>query len=340
MRYPEFLNNNGTIGFVAPSYGCSTEPYKECFENALRRFQGMGYNTELGPNCFLGEGIGISNTPKACGEELTKYYCADTNDVLISCGGGELMCETLDYVDFEKVKNAKPKWYMGYSDNTNFTFLLTTICDTASVYGPCAASFGMEPLHESLKDALDTLAGKKSEFSGYDMWEKESFEDEEPLSPYNLTEQTKLVTVPEGKEIKMKGRLIGGCIDCLINLLGTNFDKVEDFCERYKQDGIIWFLESCDLNPMSIRRALWQMKHAGWFKYVKGFLIGRPLCFGQEMLGMDQYKAVTGALEEFGVPIVMDIDLGHLPPMIPFVCGSVADVRVSNNDINIKLDLR
>ena len=182
MRYPEFLNNNGTIGFVAPSYGCSTEPYKECFENALRRFQGMGYNTELGPNCFLGEGIGISNTPKACGEELTKYYCADTNDVLISCGGGELMCETLDYVDFEKVKNAKPKWYMGYSDNTNFTFLLTTICDTASIYGPCAASFGMEPLHESLKDALDTLEGKKSEFSGYDMWEKESLDDEKPLN--------------------------------------------------------------------------------------------------------------------------------------------------------------
>ena len=28
MRYPEFLKQNGTIGFVAPSFGCATQPYK------------------------------------------------------------------------------------------------------------------------------------------------------------------------------------------------------------------------------------------------------------------------------------------------------------------------
>ena len=27
MRYPEFLSEGGTIGFVAPSFGCATEPY-------------------------------------------------------------------------------------------------------------------------------------------------------------------------------------------------------------------------------------------------------------------------------------------------------------------------
>lgn len=50
------------------------------------------------------------------------------------------MCETMNFVDFEKIKSAAPKWYMGYSDNTNFTFLLSTICDTAAVYGPCAGT--------------------------------------------------------------------------------------------------------------------------------------------------------------------------------------------------------
>lgn len=45
-----------------------------------------------------------------------------------------MMCETMNFVDFEKIKSAAPKWYMGYSDNTNFTFLLSTICDTAAVY--------------------------------------------------------------------------------------------------------------------------------------------------------------------------------------------------------------
>ena len=62
-----------------------------------------------------------------------------------------------EYVDFERIKVAEPKWYMGFSDNTNMTYLLATICDTASIYGPCASSFGMEPWHESIQDALDLL---------------------------------------------------------------------------------------------------------------------------------------------------------------------------------------
>ena len=91
-----------------------------------------------------------------------------------------------------------------------------------------------------------------------------------------------------------------------------------------------------DLNIMSIRRALWQMKEAGWFSYVKGFLIGRPLCYGTEMFGCDQYGAITDVLGEYNVPIIMDIDIGHLSPMMPIVCGSTAEVAVKGNDISIK----
>ena len=173
MRYPKFLTPNGTIGFVAPSFGCATEPYKSAFMNAQKKWTEQGYKMQLGPNCYVEKGIGISNTPEKCGEELQTSYCGQDNDVIISCGGGELMCEILDYVDFEKVKQAPPKWYMGFSDNTNMTFLLTTLCDTASIYGPCASAFGMEPLHPSVQDAMDVITGKKLCLTGYDKWEKE-----------------------------------------------------------------------------------------------------------------------------------------------------------------------
>ena len=125
MRYPEFLSPGGTIGFVAPSFGCATEPYLSAFDNAQRKWKEMGYRLQLGPNCYAQEGVGISSTPPKCGAELWQSYCSADNDVLISCGGGELMCEILDYVDFEKIRQARPKWYMGFSDNTNMTFLLT-----------------------------------------------------------------------------------------------------------------------------------------------------------------------------------------------------------------------
>ena len=113
MRYPDFIPTNGTLGFVAPSFGCTTEPYKSGFEYARSTWKEMGYRLDLGPNCLVAEGIGISNTPFKCGAELTEYYCSKDNHALISCGGGELMCETLDYVDVADVKDAETKELIG-----------------------------------------------------------------------------------------------------------------------------------------------------------------------------------------------------------------------------------
>lgn len=364
MRYPAFLKENGTIGFVAPSFGCATEPYKSGFLNAQKRWREQGFGLQPGPNCYVEAGVGISNTPEKCGEELTAYYCDKNNDCLISCGGGELMCEILDYVDFEQIRQAEPKWYLGYSDNTNFTFLLTTLCDVASVYGPCAAAFGMEPLHPSLNDVMLLLQGKKLTMQGYDRWERESLKDEEhPCEPYNLTETSVIkYYLPDGRtnveslrgtaakyagqdgdglEFVFSGRLLGGCMDCLVNLLGTKYDRVTEFAERYKEDGIIWFLEACDLNLMGIRRAMWQMEHAGWFQYCKGFLIGRPrLGMGVEEFGIDSYQAVCEMLYSYHVPVFMDLDIGHLPPAMPLMCGSMAKVASDGTTYRVEMELK
>lgn len=349
MRYPEFLKKNGIIGFVAPSFGCAIEPYKSTFDNAQNKWKQMGYQLDLGPNCYEGKGIGISNTPRACGEELTKYYVSDKNHCLISCGGGELMCETLNYVDFEAIKKAAPKWYLGYSDNTNMTFLLATLCDTASIYGPCVGAFGMEPWHRAVEDTFSLLKGEKTEFDSYDFWEKESLKDgEHPFLPYNCTEKVEIkIFVPdeenlkttvlkEGESAYAEGRLLGGCMDCLVNLTGTKFDKVKEFIQRYKEDGIIWFLEACDLNVFAIRRAMWQMEQAGWFSQVKGFIIGRPLS-GEEMMGLDHYAAVLSIAAKYRVPVFMDADLGHLPPAMPFVTGSYAKVEGKDGKLHVSM---
>lgn len=256
------------------------------------------------------------------------------------------MCEILDFVDFEKIRQADPKWYLGYSDNTNFTFLLATLCDVASVYGPCAAAFGMEPLHPSLNDAMMLLQGKKLTMQGYDKWERESLKDEEhPYAPYNLTETSVIkYYLPDGMtnvDINFTGRLLGGCMDCLVNFLGTKYDKVTEFTERYREDGIIWFLEACDLNLMGIRRAMWQMEHAGWFKHCKGFLIGRPrLGMGVEEFGIDSYQAVCEMLYHYQVPVLMDLDIGHLPPSMPLICGSMANVVSDGKTYRVEMELK
>ena len=347
MKYPKKLEKGGCIGFPAPSFGCSIEPYYTAFQNSLKKWKQLGYETCPGPNAYAGEGVGISNTPQKCGQELTEMYLSEENNALISCGGGELMCEILDYVDFEEIQKAEPKWYMGYSDNTNMTYLLATLCDTASIYGPCAAAFGIEPWHQSLIDAYCLLTGEKNSVSGYDLWEKESLKDaEHPLVPYHVTEPRKIKAYYKGEfldspekiteELHITGRLLGGCMDCLVNLLGTKFDKTVEFTNKYAEDGIIWFLEACDLNVFSIRRAMWQMEHAGWFGHVKGFLFGRPLN-GEAMFNLDAYQAVLEMATKHNVPVLMDLDIGHLAPMMPLIVGSMAEVTVKGNDIEIEM---
>ena len=349
MRYPKPLEKGGTIGFIAPSFACTIEPYQRILKE-------MGYKMWLGPNCDKECGLGISNKPELCGAELNAAMTDDNSDAIITCGGGELMCEVVPYIDFEKIKAAEPKWYMGYSDNSNFTFLSAILADTAAIYGPCIPTFGREPWHKSVDDAFKLLTGEITEVTGYDLWEKpvpsedgeEWVEEPDPLIPYEVNEPSvhqyfvpgQTEGVVSGNEFSVKvdmhGRLIGGCLDIIVLHVGTKYDKVDEFLEKYKEDGIIWFIEACDLDPLSTRRALWQMREAGWFKYTKGFLIGRPRHFGEEALGVDMYSAVTDMVGEFGVPIIMDLDIGNLPPMMPIISGGLADVEAEENDIKIK----
>lgn len=340
MRYPAFLKEGGTVGCIAPSFGCTITPYRELFQNACERLRGKGFKVNCGENCFADCGIGKSNTAQSCGEEINAFFLNDIADVLISCGGGETMCEDLSYVDFDAIRSSPAKWFMGYSDNTNLTFLLPTLCDTAAIYGPNFPSFGTNDMHNSLTDAWELLTGRKMIFCNYDGWEKEKIRsDTDPYAGYHITEPYRQVSFPE-RNTSFSGRLIGGCLDILSVLCGTRFDRVKAFTEKYADDGIIWFLEACDLNPMGIRRALWQLKEAGWFSHVKGFLIGRPMHYDEQMMGTDRFNSVTDPLAAFNVPILMDLDIGHLPPQIPLISGAVAEVISNRNTVTVKHLLR
>jgi muramoyltetrapeptide carboxypeptidase LdcA involved in peptidoglycan recycling len=336
MKYPSFIGDHCTIALAAPSFGAVEEPYRTQFSEAKKLFKSLGYDLRIGPNVNKNDGIGISSTPENCGREITAALTSPKNDAVISVGGGELMNEILDHVDFEKIAGSEPKWFMGYSDNTNITYLLATLCDQASIYGPCFPAFGMKPAHESLTDALMLLRGEKLVFTGYGRYEAESLKDEEhPLAPYNLTEDAKYVLfdrkgrrVKDGSELMLSGRLMGGCLDILGNLTGTPYDRQERFNRRYRGDGILWFLESCDLTVFGVRRTLWNLKEAGWFSNASGFLIGRS--YRPETIGnLDIYEAVMGVLGDMGVPVIMDLDIGHVPPRTPIISGAYGNVRVS-----------
>jgi len=336
-----FLPDGGTIGYVAPSFGCNIEPYRTAFDHGREKLRRMGFGELLGPNCYRGDGIGISAPPEECAAELTEMFLRDDVDALVACGGGELMCETIARLDWERIRRGRKKLLMGYSDITNFTFPYVTACDGYGLYGPSAAAFGMEPWHACIRDALDLLQGKIDTVRSYEAWEgrEDGKKDEaHPLEPYNCVRKEGIViydndsTAVEqtGRQLRFAGRLVGGCLDCLQVLCGTPYVDPVGYARKHAGEGIVWVIEACDLNVFGIRRALWQLKNAGWFENVSGFLIGRPLCYGETLMGLDQYRAVTDVLGELGVPIVMDADIGHLPPHMPLLMGSYASVAAAD----------
>ena len=72
MRYPKSIKTGDTIGVIAPSFGASSSPFKDRLDRSVENFEKAGYRVKLGPNAFLGEGLGKSNTPEKCAAEIMK----------------------------------------------------------------------------------------------------------------------------------------------------------------------------------------------------------------------------------------------------------------------------
>ena len=313
---------------VAPSFGVTIDPYKTRYEESIKRFKKAGYRVEEGPNVHLDEGIAASASPQARAKEINDAFAFDAS-LILSVGGGEVMVEMLPYVDFAAIKKQEPKWFMGFSDNTNLTLPLVLLTDTMSIYGPCTPSFYQKKWRLSEEDSFKLLKGERV-LQGYPKYSITKSNKDHPLWAYRLT-QEKVIT-PVGYKAPIEGRLLGGCLDCVLGLVGTPYGDIAGFRKRHPE-GIIWFLEACDLNPLGIRRGLFQLKQAGWFEGAKGFLLGRHLCRDQEIFEVNKYNAVTDILGDLGLPILMDIDLGHIPPSMPIKVGAMAEVAYENGNI-------
>jgi len=335
MKYPHFLHKN--LNLIAPSFGCTTEPYNSRLKMAITHFKKLGFNIIEGPNIYSSIGY-RSNTNWLCAKEFMDAY--KQNNFILSVGGGNLLNEILDNIDFNELKKLEPTYFMGYSDNTHLSFLITTLLDSASIYGYNAPEFGATTLDISMQNQIDLMTGKKLKFKGYPKFELESIKSEDnPYVGYNLDSNKELLIV-NATNVDITGRLIGGCLDSLLSLVGTNFDRVKDFNDKYRHDGFIWFLESCDLEAWNLKLALLQLKRAGWFKHLKGFLIGRPYMYNNEFFGLTMNQAIIDVLKDFNVPIIINADFGHLKPCIPILCGSIGHIVAKNNDLEIEYILK
>ena len=99
MRYPHFLTNK--INLIAPSFGCTTEPYKSRLGKMIENFKKYDIECIKGENIYNSIGY-RSNTSKLCAKEFIEAY--KENNFILSVGGGNLLNEILDDIDFSYLK--------------------------------------------------------------------------------------------------------------------------------------------------------------------------------------------------------------------------------------------
>ena len=325
MKYPKFLEKGEYIATTAPSGGITKEIDFIRLDNVKKNFDEYGYRY-LETDNVRREENGRSSSSIERANQFMSVWKNDEVGAIISAAGGDFLNEMLDELDFNELKNLPPKWFQGYSDNTGITFLLTTICDIACIYGQTIKDFGMKDLHRSLISSFDIMSGKEVVQKSFDKCEgSEWVERMQPYAGYELVNDVKWKNVNDEEKVSFRGRSIGGCFDVIINLIGTKYDHVKEYIEKYKDDGIVWFLEVFEMSTPQIYLHLWQMRQAGFFENCNGIVFGRGL-FVREEYEMSVKDAIKEATRGLEIPVVFDADIGHVSPQMPIVSGAIIEV--------------
>lgn len=334
MKYPRGLKVGDKIGICAPSMGV-TGIYLKRLDKAKEYFNNLGYE------CI--ETKSVRNVYKLASErkeirakEFMELYLNDEVSLIIPPWGGEFLMEILPYLDFEAINKVRPKWILGFSDISTLLFSFTLNTGIATVHGPNLIDFGADEVDESVKRVLDILSDNK-DFSqdSFSLYQKEYHDiNKNPYRPFNLTEKVEWKCLDNKDNHEFEGRIIGGCLDTISNLIGTEYAKVNDFINAYDKDGTIWYFESCDMDISAIYRTLWQMKMSGYFKNCNGILYGRSEGLG-EYVDVDLADSLKNTLGDLGIPIIYDVDIGHLPPQLTLINGAYTSIRYKEGKANV-----
>jgi len=116
---------------------------------------------------------------------------------------------------------------------------------------------------------------------------------------------------------------------------GTKYDGINDFNEKYKNDGIIWYFDNCELSKEETIRVLWKMNELGYFKYTKGIVFGR---FGVDVSCYDY--DVKSCLEDsilkgLNIPVIYDADISHKAPCLTIVNGAISEINVKDGKAKV-----
>lgn len=299
--FPSSLKPGDQIAIVSPAGAVSASQ----LESGLAMICDHGFEPVLGAHLYTNyrHGYDYAGTEEQRIEDL-RWALGDPNIGAVWASRGGYGCQhLLKHLDLTSFKN-KPKWYIGYSDNTALQSFLC-VHGYASIHGQTlkTSSFGVS--EESYQLIFDVMEGKKPDYHI----------DSHPLN----------------KKGRATGQLIGGNLALMYALLGTPYS--------FKFENNILFIEDIGEQYYALDRMLMSLELAGVFDVISGLIIGGMTQMGEEKSNegyMDSfdalsYEIIAERVQRYSFPVAFAFPNGHVYDNRPLIIGAQTMLNVTES---------
>jgi muramoyltetrapeptide carboxypeptidase len=274
LRPPQ-LKQGDVVGVVAPAGPVD----KSQLETGLEVIRAMGFEPLLGRHIHARSRF-MAGTDKERAQDLMDMFRAPEVRAIFCARGGYGANRILPYLQ-PGIIRTHPKAVVGSSDITLLLHFLVQNCGLVAFHGPMVAgSFGRTDMKQSRRQFKALLTGDA---------------------------KSRTFRSPRAKVFSKgvaQGKLTGGCLTLLCRSLNTPYEIVT----RNR----ILLIEDVNEPLYRIDGMLWQLKNAGKFKGVRGFIFG-------EMVNCQPQRQGDGTIEDVladlfpnpGFPILTHCPIGH-----------------------------
>jgi len=340
IRFPSPLRPGSRIGVTSPSSGVAAA-LQPRLDYAIQLVRDLGYEVMVG-RCM--DGAAHVSAPAADrAAELMSMLTDPSIRVVIPPWGGETAIDLLPLLDFAALAAAEPTWLVGFSDISTLMLPITLRTGIATLHGNnlMDTPYRIPGQLRSWLDIAGLPAGSTFTQSAAGSYRAGGWDDwvtDPQVTELTCTGTGSWVRLDGSAAVDVSGRLIGGCIETVRHLAGTAWGDVAGFGREQAGDGLIVYVESAGDDAFSVCRSLHGMRLAGFFDAAAAVLVGRTAA--PDSGSLTQKEAVLDALGCLGVPIIADVECGHVPPYLPIVNGAVGRVQFSREHRSLTQTLR
>ncbi|MEU5314892.1 LD-carboxypeptidase [Streptomyces sp. NPDC021562] len=289
LTRPPRLSAGARVAVVAPS-GPIVE---ERLQAGLDILRGWDLDPVVAPHVLTQDAeLGyLAGTDADRAADLQRAWCDPSVSAVLSARGGFGAQRVVDLLDWEAMRAAGPKAFVGFSDATVLHEAFATRLGLATLYGPVAAGADFVKSAEAQEHLRATL-----------------------FAPETVR------TIPSRGTALVPGRArgvtVGGCLRLLATGVGT------PGTHPGARGGLL-LLEDVGEQPYSLDRSLTQLLRSGWLDGVAGVLLGSWDRCGP-------YEAVRAMLADrlggLGVPVAEEFGFGHCADALTVPLGVTAEL--------------